>query len=453
MKPLKTTHHIGQILVLTAALLAGQIHAANGSWTNEAGGNWSGIANWDPNSVPGTAAGDVVSVTNNIQDTNVTHTISVDTAVTLGTLNLGDSGTTTNISWTLSNGGGSLTFNNSGSGAALNMIATSKGDTISAPMTLADNLTIANSSANTLTLSGAIGGTGGVAVNSSGSGAFSFAFFNAANTFDGPVSILSGNVRLGTINSAGAGGVVTSGPLGKGNDITLANGVGIWGSNTDIAATNLFVLGDVNIGVATNLGTRLRFAGNLNLNGGTRIFRMSRIGTGLSSCTWGFTSIAGMVAVVTNGTISFQAHPNILGTGNSAWVNMNQVAYFTNNSSMIVGQNVVCGGEPTQWLSTNPNSVPNVTVDFGGTVDTANGVNSRSVTVASLAGGGVVVNNATAAGTSTLTILGGGVNALNNTSFTGVIKDGALGKIAVTKQGNSAQTLSGTNTYTGLLRN
>ena len=71
----------------------------------------------------------------------------------------------------------------------------------------------------------------------------------------------------------------------------------------------------------------------------------------------------------------------------------------------------------------------------------------RSAEVYSLAGGGAVsASNTTAAlNTGTLTI-----NHGNGANFSGSIVETGFGKIALTKSGAGSQTLSGTNTYTGI---
>jgi len=69
-------------------------------WTNTAGGNWSIIANWNPNQLP--SAADDVFITN-----NGTYTVTLNVASTNGTLTLGG---TSGIQ-TLTNNGQTLTLN------------------------------------------------------------------------------------------------------------------------------------------------------------------------------------------------------------------------------------------------------------------------------------------------------------------------------------------------------
>jgi len=112
IKPLIFTASIAALFLLNQAQNAG---AAGGNWNIDAGGGWNTAGNWSPTAVPGTAAGDVVGLTYNI---NANRIVTNNTATTLGTLNIGDADTTS--AYILTNTGGSLTFNNSGNGAQLN---------------------------------------------------------------------------------------------------------------------------------------------------------------------------------------------------------------------------------------------------------------------------------------------------------------------------------------------
>src|SRR5437764_500066 len=76
-------------------------------------------------------------------------------------------------------GGGTLTFDNGGSNAQINMVSTSGNNTISAPVILTSSLDVSNASANTLTISGAISG-GGSLTNIAGVSALT-----AVNSYSG----------------------------------------------------------------------------------------------------------------------------------------------------------------------------------------------------------------------------------------------------------------------------
>src|ERR1035437_5809223 len=126
--------------------------AASGTWNVNAAGNWSTAGNWTPAAVPGTAAGDTVGLTFNI---TAARTVTINTTSrTVGTLNIGDSGSGYFAYTLAATGGGSLTLHNSGSTGHLLAAATTATDVMCAPITLLDNLSVNNSSS--LTLSGII---------------------------------------------------------------------------------------------------------------------------------------------------------------------------------------------------------------------------------------------------------------------------------------------------------
>lgn len=139
----------GLNLIPLLLALATSVPAGSGTWTNLNGGLWNTPANWSPNVVPGIAADDVVSLTANIiSDCIITN----DTAVTLGTLNIGDTDNT--HAYALTNGsGGSLTFRVNSGNARINQASGSKGDAIQAELQLDNSLDIANASTNVLNIS------------------------------------------------------------------------------------------------------------------------------------------------------------------------------------------------------------------------------------------------------------------------------------------------------------
>ena len=229
--------------------------AASGTWNVDASGNWSTAGNWTPVAVPGIAAGDTVGLTFNI---TAARTVTVDTTSrTMGTLKIGDSGSSY-FAYTLTNSGGAgLTFNNSGNGANLVQTNTTAADVIALPMTLADNLTVTNNS--TLTLSGAIGGTGNITKTGAGTLTLS-----GANTQSGDTTVSTGNLTVsggtfgstsGTItvgNGAGvAGFAVTAGTVTANtlNVGTIANSTGSTNSVTGSASATF---ANVNLGSAAN---------------------------------------------------------------------------------------------------------------------------------------------------------------------------------------------------------
>jgi autotransporter-associated beta strand protein len=199
--------------VLTAALLAPfSAHAGSGAWNYDGNATWSTAARWTPAVVPGTAAGDAVYLTNNI---TVNRTITIDTTSrTVGSLLLGDR-ISPYFNFTLAaSGGATLTFNNGGVDAALiqtNNASTS--DTVSAPLILADNLSVTNR--GSLTLSGAVSGAG-KSITKNGAGILTL---SGANTYSGGTVVNNGVLtflKTSSKPSADSTTVANAGTLGLG---------------------------------------------------------------------------------------------------------------------------------------------------------------------------------------------------------------------------------------------
>ena len=196
------------------------------------------------------AIGDVANLNINLAGA---QTINLSTGITLGTLNLSDS-TTGFFTTTLADGtGGSLAFDQFGSAnAQLNKTTATNNvnDTISATITLNDNLDLANSSTTatgTLTLSGGItaGTTGTKTITNLGSGTQGIILGgvigtgsgdvalvqdsltsaltlngSAVNTFTGGVNIKRGTLQLDFSNLSAAANLLDSG-----NALTLGSGI------------------------------------------------------------------------------------------------------------------------------------------------------------------------------------------------------------------------------------
>ena len=185
------------------------LHAASGTWNVDAAGNWGTAGNWTPAAIPGTAAGDIISLTNNI---TAARTVTIDaTSRTAGDLNIGDS-TTAFFGFTLASSAGTVVLNLDGTGAADATVDFTGGaaNTISAPLTLVDNAIFRSNIAFVQTLSGIISGaaktvtfnndTDGV-VNAAGALNGQF-LVTGANTYTGGTTISDVRVNITTNNNA-----------------------------------------------------------------------------------------------------------------------------------------------------------------------------------------------------------------------------------------------------------
>ena len=261
------------------ALSPGRAFAQSGTWNVDAAGNWSLGTNWNPAAVPGNAAGDVIGLTNNI---TAARTVTIDTTSrTVGALNIGDSNNTHAFTLAASGGAG-LTFNNGGSGVALTEFGTIQ-DTVSTPVTLADNLT-ANVGGQ-LSISGPISESGGSrSLTKSGLG---YLTLGGNNTYTGDTTVtgrltVAANNALGT--SDGATIVSTGGQVRLNNGVTvsgerltlsgtgestsegalrIASGTATWGGTVTLAANSTVLSGGGNVlKIGPGSGTAINLQGN-----------------------------------------------------------------------------------------------------------------------------------------------------------------------------------------------
>ena len=242
-------------IAATAFLAVQSAQALDGAWTAQAG-LWNTGSNWSTTpTVPG-GAGSTIGLTNDITAARI---VTIDTtSATVGTLNIGDP-TTAFFSYTLAaSGGASLIMNNSGIGAQINQSSTSNGDTISASISIADTagLTIANAAAaKALTISGAITGSGSLALNG---GAGGITLSGTSNTF-------AGNVSVGTNSKLTIAG---DGSLGAAsNTLSLAAGSTLTFSAATILNHATTVAGGVTMATPINAQQTL-IAGNITGSGG-----------------------------------------------------------------------------------------------------------------------------------------------------------------------------------------
>ncbi|AHF91065.1 glycosyltransferase family 1 [Opitutaceae bacterium TAV5] len=211
---------------LAAAALASLSHATDGNWISiDTPTDWSDATKWESGNIA-----DGVGATATI-NTNIggAKTINIDSNRTLGTLNIGDTNNTHAFTLAATNDA-VLTLDNGGSGAHINQLSTSKGDTLSANITLDDDVTFSNASGNTLLVTGNISGTRALTINSTGTGATRF---NGANSFSA-VTIKNGTLGVGQRQALGDG-VITIGDAsaGTGANATLS----LYGSSGSFSDT------------------------------------------------------------------------------------------------------------------------------------------------------------------------------------------------------------------------
>ncbi|MCX5654968.1 MAG: autotransporter-associated beta strand repeat-containing protein, partial [Planctomycetota bacterium] len=202
---------LGLLIAATLGLvLVTPAQAIEYTWTPTDAGtyNWDDASsNWTsgfPNAVGDTATLAI--------DLAGAQTINLNQAITIGTLNIGDTGSTYNAT-TLQNGtAGSLIFDASSGSAAINKATagSTATDEIKATITLNDNINITNAAtAGGLTISGNIGESGGAkSLTKFGAGTLTL---SGANTYGGATTIQAGILQANNATALGNGGNITFG--------------------------------------------------------------------------------------------------------------------------------------------------------------------------------------------------------------------------------------------------
>ena len=229
-----------------AVVLCGTQAAQAATWNLAGGGSWNTAGNWNPASIPNAVGANATfnnaaSVNNPAQTAN--RTVTADIVETVGAIIFNNDQTntfTTSISTGPTNGG--LIFDAAGAGPATISVPAALGTgnfTISAPITLNDQLvatvdnTTAASTAGALNLTAAINGAGGFTKGGVGLATFG----TGAKTYTGPTVINGGRMRISnaarpvstsgfTINNGGQLDMITAGTYDFGSGPMNLNGAG-----------------------------------------------------------------------------------------------------------------------------------------------------------------------------------------------------------------------------------
>lgn len=392
----------GKIGVCTCALFA-CLSAHAETWTQTAADtyNWGDIANWGGASFP-----DAIGSTANISgDFTGAQTINLNTAITVGSLTLNDSGGSSDSGVTLATGtSGSLTLQVASGSASITNSSVAVTNTISAPVVFASDTIInpgsSSSSANftTLSLSGGFSGAGNVTVTGTASG-------SGRST-----------VVLGGANTGYTGNWTLSGTSGS----SAQGGAGISISQDSN-------LGAVPVSPGTNITVSnsgaIRFSAAVTLNANRNILLNSGSTLVLLQDTGATSDIAGVISGTGGIRINSGASTRV--------IRLSGTNTYTGASTITTGK--------LQAGSTGAFGV-NSAFSLADTSAAVLDLNGFSNAIGSLSGGGTAGGNITL-GAATLTT--GGLNA--NTTYAGIIS----GTGGFTKTGTGTQTLSGANTYTG----
>jgi autotransporter-associated beta strand protein len=202
--------YVLQISAGTLELLSAPVGPS--TWIGSLGGSWTNAANWTV--APANAAGAQAVVG---AGTPVPLTITLDGPQTLGQLTLANS-TTGSTGYTLAAGsGGTLTLSNSGAATSADILVLSGSHGISAPVVLAENLTIVPSAGTTLDISGAISqSAAGKALELDGPGTL---VLSGSDTYSGGTVVLAG-----TLIATAPAALLDGSKLSVGNDLSAFPG-------------------------------------------------------------------------------------------------------------------------------------------------------------------------------------------------------------------------------------
>ncbi len=359
------------------------------SWIAPGGGSWANSTNWQGGSIP-TTQGDTAGFGTSIGSS--TATVTLDGARTLSGLLFNTTGGGSYI--IASTDGSTLTLANYGSPAP---VTVSGGNhTISAPMTLNDNLNFSANPGAGLTISGSVSGAGAVTVGGSGT----LTITGTNNTYAGGTTVNSGTLY------------VTAGSS-DGNSANISNvGLGMVTVNA----------GGTLIGQAEALGFGYNtIAAPLTINGGLVI---AAAGTGTTWCDSLFcadlTMTGGTIGgdyFAFNGPVTIKASltPSIISATNFQICNTNGRASYVDVASgatLVVSNNfydvaatgqLTKNGEGTMILN-GPAWWGSTTTINGGTLVVNNSLSSSAMTVApaaTLSGSGNITTSVDSSGTIT----------------------------------------------------
>lgn len=425
-------------LFIVVLLASQSAQAATYIWT-QAGGitsqSWSLDSNWSPNTTTGgvDGAGDIAIINTNITGTQTISLFNTgdagDSIKTVGRLDFGDTNSTSPFVIQAGTGGGVLNFDNSGAGAQLNRLSTgSASDSITANVTLSDNLTISNASsaattlitggitsatAGTKTITNAGTGTGtvtlttGVIGNGSGTvavtqnSATSVLTLGGVNTYTGGTTVSLGTLQLTQTSGAAATGTFNLG----GGAFQINQGGNNFGYGATLNLTAGSTFGDAGGGAINHTGAVTGNSHALTVNNdGNRLYMNGTI-SGISQFN------------VTKGALGFD-----LGGGNSG-----------GGAAVNVGHNASLWVVNSTVTSTN-----NITLNGGAGYDGRGALFQENSANTSTLSGTITLNN----GASSI--------GVGNTGGTIILSGKVTGTGGITKIGAGTLSLSGsTNDYTG----
>ncbi len=376
--------------------------------------DWNVNSNWSNGSAFPNATQATAIVNSPI---SAAQTINLNQSITVGNLSIGATGGAFNVT----GNGGSLTFDDTPGLAWLTQLASSKGDTISAPVTLNSDLNISNLSANAHTLAGPISGTNGITILGPGVVALS-----GTNTFNGGLMVAGGTLEIDNQYSAGNNAIqLTGGGTLNENTISFTNAIINSASNT------WTISGSGNVSPAATLTGNGVISLNITCSG---------------VCTPGgdWSQFAGTIAWAPGNGAQCRLY-GTTGSSNAVWnLGNNTASLYNRNGAITINLGALSGGSlttisgasATPYASTYSIGALNLDSTFNGRVSDGQGttaINKVGTGVLMLTG----TNNTYSGGTA----VNGGTLLVNNLTGTGV----GSGAVSV----NSGGTLGGNGIIAG----
>lgn len=256
---MKLTPYLRPLLFTIASLVTlSNLSAVDGTWSQNASGNWSDSSFWVNGQIAGGASSTAVLLPN-APSSGLTVTID-GVSRTVGTVMVGDVVGTAGNMYIASTGGAGLIFNNGGAPANLYMGSPTapsavKGTvSISAPIFLEDSLNlnvVANTNVSRMTLSGPISATtaglktiSNVSIATTGTTVISGAISNGAGTIALRQNSATSNMVIQGANSYSGGTIVSAGSLIVGNAGTLGSGNVSIAGGASLVTSNVATLDD-----------------------------------------------------------------------------------------------------------------------------------------------------------------------------------------------------------------
>ncbi len=235
-----------------------------------------------------------------------------------------------------------------------------------------------------------------------------------------------------TISGIISGATLEFNKFGAGT-LTLT-GVNTYTGATNISSGLVSVATIGNGGTPGNLGAATSAVSNLLLDGGTLQYTGPNATTDrgftLASAKTSAFDIASNTLTISGGSAISTGTLNKIGAG----------TLIVTGSNLYTGGTLISDGTFAIGASERISNASALTIAIGATFD----LGGFSETVGSLAGNGTVTSSAT----GNPTLIAGGDNT--STTFGGLIQDGSISPLSITKAGTGTLSLSTTNTYSGV---